>query len=142
MRLCSTSLFNKDTFKQEQIFNVAIRLFVCCSLAVCSTIFGIIVILISMNIPGYNWPLFLVLSITQIDHVVNSLCLMFTWPFFIKYYKKCIICKICHKLVEKNLHKDTFVRSDNDPKPAIIPETPVTPVTPDSCQSPQSIETS
>ena len=56
--------------------------------------------------------------------MVNSLCLTFTWPFFIDYYQKCIICKKCDRLVATHYHQDTFVNGKRNEMLNIESETP------------------
>ena len=105
MKLCWTLFYNNNTAKQEKLLKTTVRLFVCCVFAICSSVFFVLINCIVINIPNsekYQFnTVYIIFNVLPMDHLINTLCLYFQWPFFQFEYYKC--CKFCHECVENKI---------------------------------------
>ena len=115
---------SKYQVKQQLIYNVAKRKFLCHLNCIISTLIITIIVVVILTIINrgleintglYNWTLF------NIDNFINVIFLMFQWPFSTNIYNKfCLNCQIyqkCLKLDKQSHEKSELDRIDtNNPE--------------------------
>ena len=113
IRLCSKELFRNNTKKQNELFNVAIKQFVCVVIAVLSTIASLIThIIIQYTFEAHSYTKGMSLCfgyfVTNCDFLTNILCLVFQYSQFETWYYRTMCCKYFDTLIKKcyNYHNN------------------------------------
>ena len=116
MKLCSQSLYDENNDKQLVLFDISVRLFICCMTAICSTVLNLIFFSVLDGIDPDFYGVIGTLPIASIDTLINAVCLLFQWPQFNKYYKKCFICTLCHQCVQNKFIKAKMFKTPQKSK--------------------------
>lgn len=112
--VCSQSLFDNNSKKQQELFSLACRLLVCVAVSLFSSLFFQFLLTLSIALTGKNengsysvntntnqWLYRFLFMYNNFDMFVNMLCLVCQWPQFEKFYYKCICFKICDKMIAR-----------------------------------------
>lgn len=94
LRLLSEYLFANSTKSQKKLLYLGIKTVLCCGVAIGSTLtitFGLLIIAAANN----NYSIIILYSLTTLDSIINSICLILQWPFTLTIYDK--TCGKCVK---------------------------------------------